>query len=75
MSKVSKITGQEAIRAFCKAGFCVARTSGSHYILKSDNCPFRLSIAVHAGKTLGTGLLENQIKKPGLTVEKFIELL
>jgi predicted RNA binding protein YcfA (HicA-like mRNA interferase family) len=34
-----------------------------------------LSIPLHAGKTLGAGLLKSLIEASGLTVEKFIELL
>lgn len=75
MPKIPRISGQEAIRAFQKVGFVVDRVRGSHHIMKRENHPFHLSIPVHPGKTVGTGLLKSQIENAGLTVEQFIELL
>ena len=75
MPKIPQISGQQAVAAFCKAGFFVIRINGSHHILKSDNCIHRLSIPVHAGKNIGKGLLSDQIKKAGLTLEEFLSFL
>jgi predicted RNA binding protein YcfA (HicA-like mRNA interferase family) len=74
-SKVPRVTGEEAIKAFCRAGYAVDRIAGSHWILKHPDKPERLSIPVHGGKTLGVGLLRSQVKTAGLTVEEFIALL
>ena len=74
-SRIPRITGDEAIRAFRKAGFEVIRTRGSHCILKREGHPHRLSIPLHGGQILGTGLLKSQIEAAGLTIEQFIELL
>jgi predicted RNA binding protein YcfA (HicA-like mRNA interferase family) len=74
MPKVPRIAGREAVTAFEKHGYEVARINGSHHILKKPGCN-RLSIPVHNGKTVGTGLLASQIKAAGLTVEEFTELL
>ncbi len=70
-----RITGQQAIKAFCRHGYVVDRIRGSHHILKHPHRSERLSIPVHAGKTLGTGLLRSQIEAAGLTVEEFLALL
>ena len=75
MPKSPKITGQEAISAFEKAGFEVDRIRGSHHILKKSGHRYALSIPVHSGKTVGTGLLSAQIKNAGLTIEEFLEFL
>jgi len=75
MPKIPRITGKQAVAAFCKAGFRLARIKGSHHILKHETIPYRLSVPVHRGQTVGTGLLKDQIEKAGLTVEQFIELL
>jgi predicted RNA binding protein YcfA (HicA-like mRNA interferase family) len=74
-SNIPNVTGREAIRAFEKAGFRVIRISGSHHILKRDGHPFVLSIPVHKGRTVGSGLLKSQITAAGLTVEEFKALL
>jgi predicted RNA binding protein YcfA (HicA-like mRNA interferase family) len=74
-SKVPRVTGEEAVKAFCAAGYALDRTTGSHKILKHPDRRERLSIPVHAGKVLGVGLLRSQIKAAGLTVEEFTALL
>jgi len=75
MPKLPRITGGEAVRAFKRAGFEEDRTNGSHTILKKTGHLYHLSIPVHAGKTIGKGLLKAQIEAAGLTVEQFIDLL
>ncbi len=75
MSSVPRVSGKEVVAAFEKAGFYLSRISGSHHILKKDGHRFRLSIPVHAGKTVGVGLLKSQIENAGLTVDEFNDLL
>jgi predicted RNA binding protein YcfA (HicA-like mRNA interferase family) len=75
MSKLPRISGEQAIRAFEKHGFRLKRIKGSHHILKKDGHRNLLSIPVHRGKTVGTGLLDAQIEAAGLTREQFIESL
>lgn len=75
MSDTPRISGKQAVKAFKKAGFEIARKSGSHVIMKKDGHPQRLSIPVHGSKIIGEGLLKSQILAAGLTVEQFRELL
>jgi len=75
MPKLPRITGKDACKAFAKAGYEWHHTCGSHHILKHPINPNRLSIPVHAGETVGLGLLKDQIDKANMTVEQFIELL
>jgi len=75
-SRLPRVTGEEAVRAFCKAGYIVARTSGSHFFLKfPDGRRVSLSIPVHKEKTLGIELPASKIKDAGLTPEEFCNLL
>ena len=74
-NRVPRVTGEEAVRAFCKDGYVVVRTSGSHKYLRNPQKPIAISIPVHAGRTLGVGLLSSKIKDAGLTVEEFRRLL
>ena len=74
-SKVPRITGEQAVRAFCRDGYSIVRISGSHHFLRHPDKPIALSIPVHKGKTLGVGLLASKIKDAGMTVEQFIALL
>ena len=75
MAKAPRISGEEAVKAFEKAGFVVVRITGSHHIMKKGGHKYRLSIPVHRGRTLGVGLLAAQIAAAGLTIEEFAELL
>jgi predicted RNA binding protein YcfA (HicA-like mRNA interferase family) len=75
MPSMPRISGQDAVRAFEKAGFRQDRMAGSHCIMKKAGHPYHLSIPLHKGETLGTGLLKSQIEAAGLTVDQFIALL
>lgn len=75
MPSVPRITAAEAKRAFEQFGFVEDRTRGSHCILKKEGHPYRLTIPMHAGKTLGVGLLKSLIRAAGLTVAQFNEAL
>ena len=73
MPKPPVVSGQEAVRAFEKAGWMAARQRGSHVVLTKPGSIFTLSIPLH--DELGPGLLRDQIRKAGLTVEEFVVLL
>ena len=66
------ISGHEAIEAFKKSGYTERKSKGSHMNLVKPGSN-RLTIPLHS--ELSIGLLLNQIKKAGLTVEAFLELL
>jgi predicted RNA binding protein YcfA (HicA-like mRNA interferase family) len=73
MAKLPLCSGEEAIKAFMKAGWLHGRIKGSrvtHY--RADN-PTVLTIPLH--KYLDRGLLRDLIKKSGLTVDRFMKLL
>jgi predicted RNA binding protein YcfA (HicA-like mRNA interferase family) len=66
-------SGEEAIRAFKKAGWHVARQKGSHVSLVKQGAPVILTVPLH--KELDRGLLRALIRKAGLSVEEFTALL
>ena len=66
--KVPRVSGEQAIKAFCKGGYSVVRITGSHHYLRHPERTIALSIPVHKGHTLGVGLLASKIKDAGLTV-------
>jgi len=73
MPKLPRISGQEAVRAFEKAGWELARQRGSHVVLIKPGSIYTLSIPLH--RVLGPGLLRDQMRKAELTIEEFIDLL
>jgi len=66
------VSGAEAIKAFERFGYRQTRSKGSHVNLVRGGSN-RLTIPLHS--ELSVGLLMNQIKKAGLTVEEFLQLL
>ena len=75
MPRLPRVSPGEAKKAFERAGFVVARQSGSHCTLKKDGWPLLITIPLHQGKTLGAGLLAKLIKNAGLSHEEFEQAL
>ena len=64
----------KVIKAFERAGWTsLGQKGSSHVKLIKEGNPNILSIPVHKSKPIKKGLLLNQIKKAGLTVEEFLE--
>jgi len=73
MPELPRISGREAVRAFQRAGWEVARQRGSHVVLTKPGSIYTLSVPLH--RQLGPGLLRSLLRKAELTVEEFRELL
>ena len=56
MPRRQRLTGKELIRALKKAGFEVVRIQGSHHRLRHLDGRVT-TVPVHAGETIGPGLL------------------
>ena len=67
------LTGKVLLAALTRAGFRVARVKGSHHILKHSDGRMTI-VPVHAGETIGTGLLSKILQDCDLTREKLQEL-
>jgi predicted RNA binding protein YcfA (HicA-like mRNA interferase family) len=73
--RLPALTAREVIRALERAGFVVARQSGSHCRLIHAIDPARkITVPVHSGD-LKRGTLRAIIAQAGFTVEQFIALL
>ena len=66
--------GREVIAALRRAGFSVLRIKGSHHFLQHPNGR-RTVVPVHAGETIGPGLMARILKDAELEVEVFASLL
>ncbi len=71
--KLPVCSGEEAIRAFERAGWVRDRQRGSHVSLFRQGWPVVLTVPLR--RELGPGLLRSLIRKAGLTVEEFHTLL
>lgn len=69
------VSAREAIAAFKKCGFELARINGSHHIYKRPGHRFNLTIPFHSRRAIKRGTLRKLIRDAGLTTDEFMELL
>ena len=74
MSSLPSVTGREAVAAFSKLGFTVARVRGSHYVMKKPGHRTSVVVPVHGNETLPPGTLRSLIRDAETTVEQFNDL-
>jgi predicted RNA binding protein YcfA (HicA-like mRNA interferase family) len=73
MAKLPVVKGDDAIKAFERAGFYLDHWRGRHAILYR---PDGMHLSVPGGRNeLKPGTLRTLVRNSGLTVEEFIELL
>ena len=65
------VSGREAIKALCRAGFRVVRQRGIHVRLEKRTEAKVIKLTVPLHKTLKKGTLRRIIKDAGLTVQEF----
>ena len=73
MPRLPQVSGREAVAAFERAGFNVKRQRGSHIVMTKPGSPETLSVPDH--RQIKPGTLRSLIRKAGLTVDQFIDLL
>ncbi|MDO8532359.1 MAG: type II toxin-antitoxin system HicA family toxin [Dehalococcoidia bacterium] len=73
MAELPVISGRKAARAFERTGWRIARRESSHIVMTKAGSVLTLSIPDH--RELDRGLLRSQIRKAGITVDEFVELL
>jgi predicted RNA binding protein YcfA (HicA-like mRNA interferase family) len=73
-SKTPVLGGRAVVRALQRAGFAVARQSGSHVIMEHPDGRFA-SVPVHAKRALPIGTLRGILATAGFTIDEFRGLL
>ena len=73
MAKLPVISGRDCINALEKAGYYFKRQKGSHIVLRRDE-PFG-QVTVPDHKVLDRGTLKSIIRKSGLSLNEFVDLL
>jgi predicted RNA binding protein YcfA (HicA-like mRNA interferase family) len=73
MSKLPALTGKHVVAALERAGFSVVRTRSSHHFMRHPDGRTTL-VPVHAGETIGPGLLSKILRDCELTRDQFAAL-
>lgn len=73
--RLPRVTGKDVVRAFGRLGFELHHVRGSHHVLRSAEAKRHVTVPVHAGETIGTGLLKRILEQAGITPEAFLEAL
>ena len=74
MGSFPAVTGRDAVRALERSGFVVARIKESHHFMRHADGRTTV-VPVHAGETLGPGLVSKILRDAELTREAFRTLL
>ena len=72
--KLPALTGADVIQALERGGFSVVRIRGSHHFLRHADGRATV-VPVHAGETIGPGLMSKILRDGGLDREQFRGLL
>jgi predicted RNA binding protein YcfA (HicA-like mRNA interferase family) len=75
MPPLPRVTGREVARALGKLGWVVVVQKGSHAQLKHPTRGGRVTVPLHAGETIGPGLLRSILSQAGITVEELRTVL
>jgi len=74
MPELPRLTARQIVAVLEKAGFSLARQSGSHMIYKNA-AGKRVTVPFHASKILHPKVLKSILRDADLNVEKLLELL
>jgi predicted RNA binding protein YcfA (HicA-like mRNA interferase family) len=74
MTRLPRPTGQQVIVILQRAGFTVLRVRGSHHFLRHADGRSTV-VPVHAGETIGPGLLTKILRDCDITAEQLNALL
>lgn len=72
MSGLHNLKPKRVVKAFERAGWTNEGQRGSHVKLTKEGNSNILSIPVHKGRVVKKGLLLDQIKKAGLSMDEFM---
>jgi predicted RNA binding protein YcfA (HicA-like mRNA interferase family) len=75
MPKLSRVSGEEAIRALEQLGFARIRQRGSHVVLKRQTPEGEVGCVVPLHRELAIGTLRGILRQAKVTPDEFMENL
>lgn len=74
MTKLPRITGKSIIKALKRAGFIILRIKGSHHYMQHNDGRATV-VPIHAGETIGPGLLIKILDDCEMSREELVNLI
>ena len=74
MTRLPRVTGADVVRALQHDGFSIVRQKGSHAFLRHADGRATV-VPLHAGETVGPGLLSKILRDAGIDSARFEQLL
>jgi len=74
MTRLPRVSGADVVRALQQDGFLVVRQKGSHAFLRHADGRATV-VPLHAGETIGPGLLSKILRDARMERERFERLL
>jgi predicted RNA binding protein YcfA (HicA-like mRNA interferase family) len=74
MTRLPRPTGKQVVAALAKIEFEVVRVRGSHHFLRHADGR-AIVVPIHAGESLGPGLMSKILRACDLSVDEFVRLL
>ena len=75
MTKLRRVSGEEAVRALERLGFVQIRQRGSHVVLKKQTPEGEVGCVVPLHRELAIGTLRGILRQAGVTPEEFLKAL
>jgi predicted RNA binding protein YcfA (HicA-like mRNA interferase family) len=75
MPLLPRITGRELVIALGRLGWVVVTQKGSHAQLKHQGHGRRVTVPLHAGETIGPGLLRSILSQAGISADELRAIL
>ena len=72
MPRLPRLRGREVVAALRRAGFAILRIKGSHHFMQHPDGR-RTVVPVHAGETIGPGLLGKILKDAELEADDLVK--
>ena len=74
MTRIPRIRGKDLIRILERIGFEVVRTRGSHVFMRHEDGRVT-TVPLHAGETVGPGLLRSILREIEMAPAEFLKLV
>jgi predicted RNA binding protein YcfA (HicA-like mRNA interferase family) len=73
--ELRRVSGEQAVKALERLGFCRVRQRGSHVIMKKTTFEGSVGCVVPAHRVIAIGTLRSILRQAGVTPDEFLTVL